>query len=313
MKIKVGLFALAICGLLFAGSKAAAQGLGTSARQISPGSLRLLAYYQGAASQDVNFRISQGQSCAAGPANPNGVAFPCGQAGDVEASGRGGALLLKAVYQPWESFQYYAFGGAGEYSLSVPSTTIRNLLTGDRPGMILGAGLKAVLYPETLVTPAIAVDVSMARHRYYFNRRHPGGTPGANNNIEQRLDLMQYQVAVQGSRIFRVKDPEFQIEPYGGIKWVRTQSDLKDLTDGSHAGGGQDRVHPFVGVRIPVYKRETFFAEAAFVGVYQYAAGMEVRFGGSEGRSRTVVPVREDGANQPPQGKMNEAEQETKN
>lgn len=286
--------------------------LGTSARQLAPKSLRLLAYYQGASHQDLNFSIAQGQSCAAGPANPNGVSFPCGQAGDVEAEGRGGALMLKAVYQPWESFQYYAFGGAGEYSLSVPSTTVSNRLTGDRPGMILGVGMKAVLYPETMVTPAIAVDASLARHRYYFNRRHPGGTPGANNNIDERLDLMQYQVAMEISRLFSVPDPEFRIEPYGGIKWLRTQTDLKDLTDGDHAGGGQDRVHPFLGVRLPVYRREAFFAEASFVGGWQYAAGMEIRFGGEDGRSRTIIPVRDTGVTDKAQGKTNEAEQERK-
>jgi len=167
--------------------------------------------------------------------------------------------------------------GVGEYAVSVPSTTVTNHLNGDSRGTIYGAGLKASIVPDTLVTPAIALDLSITRSLYNFNRLAPGGTPGASNNINQRLELMTYQFAVESSRLFTL-DEHWKLEPFGGIKWTRVQTDLKDLVDGSHAGGQKDTMTPFVGLRVPVEDHEALFVEASFIGGYHYGAGLELRF-----------------------------------
>lgn len=268
----------------------AAQSLGTTARQLPKGSLKILGYYQGVQDQALNFNVSAPAVCTA-QLLPN-VSFPCGQGGDIEVKGRGGAGMVKVLYQPWESLQYYAAFGMGDYSIAVPSTTLVNTLTGDNPGTAMTVGAKAVIYPDTIVTPAIAVDASISRSSYRFNRKSPGG--GASGNINQRLNFMQYQVAVEASHVFTLVDADdkadakaglvalkssgFKLEPYGGVKWSRIQTDLKDLIDGSHAGGQQDSVSPFLGLRIPLYEHEGLFAEASFVDGYQYAAGLEIRF-----------------------------------
>jgi len=269
-----------------------AQNLNTSARQLPQGSLKVSAYYQGEQDQALNFNVNNSGSCS----SPNGsVGFGCDQSGSVEAKGHGGQGLVKMVYQPWDSFQYYAVGGLGSYSLNVPSTTITNQLTGDTPGWILGAGVKAVLAADTQFTPAIAVDASLTHSQYAFNRRFPGGgSPTQNNDVNQQLGLWQYQVAIEASHLFTIVDavtkqeqketglalvnPSIKLEPYGGVKWTRTQADLHDLQDGSHAGGQQDTISPFVGLRIPAYDHEAFFAEASFVDGYVYSGGMEIRF-----------------------------------
>ena len=264
------------CVLAFAALPAAAQLVGTTARQSSSGSLKLLAYYQGVADQSVNFSINDAGACSAAP--PNGaVSFACGQSGDVEAKGAGGAGLVKVVWQPWERFQYYAHFGAGDYSLRVPSTTISNVLTGDNHGLIYGAGMKASIVPDTIVTPAVAMDISLTQSRYNFNRRFPGGTPGVSGSIDQRLILMTYQFAVEASHLFTL-DEYWKLEPYGGIKWTRVEADLKDMVDGAHAGGKQDTASPFLGLRVPVGDHEAFFAEASFVDGYHYGGGLELRF-----------------------------------
>lgn len=182
--------------------------------------------------------------------------------------------MLKLVWQPWERFQYYATYGIGEYSLQVPSTTISNVLSGDSRGQIYGAGMKASIVPDTVVTPAVALDVSMTRSVYDFNREAPGGGSG---NITQRLELMTYLVALEASHLFEIEE-NFKVEPYGGLKWSRIQADLKDLVSGGHAGGQTDTVSPFIGVRIPASDHEAFFAEASFVGGTHYGAGLELRF-----------------------------------
>lgn len=283
--------AVSFAALFLFSGPAGAVPLGTTARQLPKGSLKLLAYYQGVQDQTLNFNIISSQGCA----TPNGVAFNCGQGGDFEIEGQGGAGMLKLVYQPHENLQYYGAVGAGNYSLSVPSATISNVVTGDRPGFLYQAGVKAVLLPDTEVSPAVALDLSVARAQYTFNRRHPGGTPGADNRINQRLHLTTYQVAVQASHVFNLIDADekvdakefstpfrkgagFKLEPYGGVKWYRTIADLKDMADGSHAGGKKDTATPFLGLRLPLFQSEGLFAEASFIDGYQYAAGLEVRF-----------------------------------
>lgn len=256
----------------------AAQVLATTARQSSSGSLKFLAYYQGVQDQTLNFNVNGGGSCS----TPNGISFACGQGGNVEAKGSGGAAMMKVVWQPWERFQYYAMLGGGDYSLSVASAAYSNVLTGDKRGLIYGTGLKASIVPDTIVaaeglpTPAIALDASMTRSLYDFNRTYPA-VAGGSGSISQRLELMTYQFAVEASHLFTVEG-RWKAEPYGGVKWTRVQTDLKNLVDGSHAGGQQDTVTPFLGLRVPVEEHEAFFAEASFVDGYHYGAGLELRF-----------------------------------
>jgi len=241
--------------------------------------LKFLAYYQGVQDQTLRFTVNDSGNCSA----PNGVTFSCGQSGDIDAKGSGGAAAVKILWQPWERFQYYGMFSVGEYSVRVPSSTITNLLTGDTRGLTYGVGMKASIVPDTIVavdgfpTPAIALDLSIARSLYDFNRRFPGGSPGVSNNINQRLELMTYQFAVESSHLFTLNE-SWKLEPYGGMKWTRVQTDLKDLVDGSHAGGQKDTVTPFLGLRVPVGDHEAFFGEASFIDGYHYGAGLELRF-----------------------------------
>jgi hypothetical protein len=290
MRARKGILLSVVWALSTAGM-AGAQSLGTTARQSPKGSLKILAYYQGVQEQELNFNISAPAICTS---QAGGVSFACGQGGDVEVKGRGGAGMLKLAYQHTESLQYYAAFGVGDYSLSVPSATITNDLTGDNPGTVMTVGAKVLILPDTVVSPALALDASISRSRYRFNRRFPGGIPGADNNINQRLDLMQYQAAVEASHVFTLidavdkadekaglasmREAGIKLEPYGGVKWSRIQADLKDLVDGGHAGGQGDTVTPFVGLRLPVGQSNGLFAEASFLGGYQYAAGLEIRF-----------------------------------
>jgi hypothetical protein len=264
--------ALALLGCFIA-SSAMAQISGVSARQASSGSLRFLAYYQGVADQEVAFRVAGAGSCST---QTGGVSFPCGQSGDVDAEGSGGAGMIKMVWQPHERLQYYAHFGVGRYELRVPSTTVVNALRGDNPGVLYGAGLKASIVPDTVVNPAIGLDLSLTRSVYNFNRSSPGASP-AGGNINQRLTLMTYRVDLETSHLF-VLDENWKLEPYGGLRWTRVDADLKDLVDGGHAGGKKDAVSPFLGLRVPLGSHETLFAEGSFLGGKQYGAGLELRF-----------------------------------
>lgn len=227
-------------------------------------------YFQGADNMDLNFRVQSSGPCVAG-APPFG--FPCGGSGDVTGKADLNGTVLKVLVQPWDRMQYYVFGGVSNLTLSLPNG---NVLTADRFGHIAGAGVKAQLMPDTVVSPAIALDASFGWHRYRFNEVTPSATPA----IDQKLDIYQYQVAVIASHRFELGQ-RAAVEPYGGLRWLRSHSYLKDQRNaggGSRIGGIQDTFSPFVGLQVPVFEHETIFAEASFVNGVHYAAGLQVRF-----------------------------------
>lgn len=203
------------------------------------------------------------------------MGFPCGGSGDVTGKADLNGSLIKVLVQPWDRMQYYAFGGMANASLSLPNG---NVLTADRFGHIAGVGVKAQLMPDTVVSPAIALDGSFGWHRYRFSEVSPSATPA----IDQKLDIYQYQIAVEASHKFDLTG--VSLEPYGGVKWLRSHSYLKDQRSdggGSRIGGIQDTFSPFVGLQARVFEHETIFAEASFVDGVQYAAGLQVRLGHS--------------------------------
>ena len=263
---------VAFC-LAFAAPVASAQLLATTARQASSGSLKMLVYAQGAEGQLLNFSVTDTAVCM----TPSGTPFTCGQAKDVEAKASHIAPMFKLAWQAHQYVELYANVGVLEnFTLDVPSTTVAHRLTTDRRGFSYGGGMKASIVPDTMVTPAVALDFSVTRAEQDFNRRSPGLASGTPDSIEQRLELTTYQLAVEFSHLFTTRG--WKLEPYGGIKWVRADATLTDLADGDRVRGWKDRVTPFAGLRVPFMTNGAFLAEGSFVGGYQYGAGVEYRF-----------------------------------
>ena len=283
----------AVCGRIPA---AQAITLASSARQLPPGSLKLSLYYQGLQNQHLDFQVGSAGPCAGGgTVNP---AFPCGSSGDVPARLDGGAVIFQAAAQPWEGLQYYASAGLGTASMGASN----NWMSGDRPGFLYGAGAKAVLLPDTIVSPGVALDGRLGWERYYFNELQPAGTR-SQAFVNEQLDIWRYQLALEVSHQFNAresrseaagKEPlasamnagravldtlgELRFEPYGGVKWLRSRAVLKDFQDGRRLGGIQDSFAPFLGLMVPVYDHEGLFGEVSFVNGAQYAMGLNVRF-----------------------------------
>lgn len=250
---------------------AMAQVSGVTARQASSGSLKFLAYHQGVAEQPVDFSIAGSANCQTAA----GVPFGCGQGGTVEAEGRGAAGMLKAVYQIGDYVRPYAVIGAGSYELSVPSTTVTNTLSGSAPGLIYGGGVKLSAVPDTQFGAGVALDLGYQRAEYRLDHLSPRGAASP-ARADQRLTLTTWQVAVEASHQFSVESAK--LEPYGGIRWLRLEADLKDLPSGTRAGGRKDTASPFLGLRVPGGDRVAGFVESSFAGGYHYGAGFEVRF-----------------------------------
>lgn len=272
LRVRWGLCALS--AVIFFVGKSHAEPLGSSARQLPARSLKLTGYYRGIQAQNLTFSVGGSGTCNTAGASP--VAFPCDSTGKVPAEGSGQAAVAKVLWQPFDNVQYYLTLGTGRYSLHVASLTTVTSLTGDTPGWIYGLGTRALLFPESIASAAIAVDASATWEKYSFNRSQP--QPRATLvNVKERLELMKLQLAIEASRRFEF-DGRWKVEPYGGLKWLRTQAWLKDLDSGDRFGGIQDAVSPFLGVNLPWSDNESLWGEASFVKGYEYAAGMAIRF-----------------------------------
>ena len=238
----------------------------STARQMPPGSLRAAFFYSRVDDQDLEFEVQSANQVQ----SPGGIAFFSRASSHLPVEGDGEGLFLRFAYQPWENFQYYALVGSGHYTVQIPSVTVVNSLHGSRLGWTWGAGVKAVAVPDTMVTPAIAVDVGLQKSRYFLDRFDQENLSG--DSVNERLDLYQYRVAIEASHQWA------RWEPYGGVKWTRTQAHLKDLSTGDRVGGAKDKVSPFVGLRLPVYPHESFMVEASFADGVRVGAGLELRF-----------------------------------
>jgi hypothetical protein len=249
--------------LLFTGVSGA-QMLGTSARQMAAKSWKGMLFYQGVHRQDLDFDVAGNGICNT-KANGTGVAFACGQPGTARVHGTGTALIFKAVRQVHDGgLQFYGWAGAGDYDIYQGTTPVVQTHMVDRGGFLGGVGAKLVLWPETIVTPAIALDGNFGWQRYFG---------------ELRLDILQYQMAVEASRRFAVPDTRLTLEPYGGVKWLRTHAWLRDIGSGVRIGGMKDAVTPFLGLSLPFHDKESLFAEASFVNGIHYAGGLSIAFG----------------------------------
>lgn len=274
IRLRWGLCTLS--AVLFFAVKAHAEPLAVSARQTTAHSLKFTGYYRGTQAQDLTFSVGGSGTCATAPGALPAVPFPCGSTGETPAEGAGQAAVVKVSYQPYDNVQYYATLGTGRYSLKVSSLSRTASLTGDRPGFIYGVGARGLLFPDTIASMALAVDAGVTLERYFFNR-NSGGVTAAQVNVKNRLDLLQLQLALQASRRYELGG-RWKAEPYGGVKWVRTQASLKDLDSGDRFTGATDAVRPFLGLSLPFAENENLFGEASFVKGYEYAAGLAVRF-----------------------------------
>ncbi|PIP81435.1 MAG: hypothetical protein COR54_20035 [Elusimicrobia bacterium CG22_combo_CG10-13_8_21_14_all_63_91] len=263
---------MSLLAMLLSNAPVGAAVIGSSARHLEQGSWRASVQYQGVQKEDLEFDVGSSGTCAGNTVPAGTVTFPCGATGTVEATGSGESVIAKLELQPYERMQYYVSGGAGNYRLKASTLTA----AGDNLGFILGGGVKALVMSESLVTPAIAIDAGVSLESYRFSRSN-----SARASIAERLELLRTYVAVEGSKRFDF-DENITLEPYGGVKWLRTRATIKDLNSTDRQSGNQDTVSPFVGLSLPVFGREGFFAEASFVNGIHYGFGLNIAFGGKE-------------------------------
>ncbi|MFH1619942.1 MAG: hypothetical protein ABIG11_08570 [bacterium] len=236
-----------------------------TARQSSEKSLALTSFYQETVDQKFLFRVS-GPGIAQGK---GGLVYASDGETDVKGEQRRGTFFVKLTGQPFENLQYYGAAGIGSSSVKIPSATVTNAFYGDNPGMTWQAGVRACIFPETELTPALSADLGFGWSRFHFNRMAQNSAGSSGVNV--RFDTLEYHLAFQAGRRFG------KWESYAGVNMVRRQAVLKDLDAGERAGGINDYVAIFAGTKLPLFSRESLVAEMSFVDGFRFGLGLEIK------------------------------------
>lgn len=189
---------------------------------------------------------------------------------DFEAKGRSNAIAARVMVNPWSGFYYWLKAGSGSYELEIPSVTVNNTLSGQDNGIILGIGARKLLIPDTIVTPAIAVDLGVNYRKYNFNALRPDG--GAKALVSNILEMADIQAAAIVSKKFN------WIEPYGALRVTRTYLSLKDAVSLGKVDGSKDDAGIVLGARVYLHPRESLVVEGQVSEGTSLTAGWNVQF-----------------------------------
>lgn len=187
---------------------------------------------------------------------------------DLESDGSGKSVFAKVVINPDNGLYYWFKAGISSYDLDVPSDSVKNKLSGQDKGMVCGFGARKLLFPDTIVTPAIAVDFGINYAAYGLDSFSAGGA--APVAVSDKLEIMEFQTDLVLSK--RIK----QFEPYGGLKIYRKTATLTDKAGFANVSGTKDNAGLFFGLKVNFTKQEALVIEGSLVGDSNFSVGLNI-------------------------------------
>jgi len=189
---------------------------------------------------------------------------------DLEGSGARATVAAKLMVNPHSGLYYWLSAGSGSFEMEIPSVTVNNRYAAQDNGFNASAGLRKILFPDTLFTPAIAVDMGVRYDAYDVAEFQSGA--GARQRISAKLELTEVQAALTVSKVL------YGVEPYGGIKVFRTYTRLSDRGSFDSVSGIKDNAGLFAGARLEIYPKEFIVVEGSLIGETSFTAGWNVEF-----------------------------------
>jgi len=204
---------VACCGLAMT---AQASELMTSARQLGIGRVSAVAYYTHN-QQDISFD----------------------RRGDLDLVTD--ALIGKVTVKVWDAWHVYL--KAGSIGADLEDDAILYEKDTDFQGTVYGGGVRRVIFPDTIVTPAVSFEAGATAYTADLKQQKSGGNSAA---IDNEVAVIELQAVLEMSKKLAV------LEPYGGVKVIRTDVTWKDnnpsAADRTIEGDGTG-VAPFAGIR----------------------------------------------------------------
>jgi hypothetical protein len=219
--------------------------------------------------KDLEFSLG-GAGLITVPLQGGGTAqFFGGGASSVEFDGEATSAILRLTWRPGDGLQYGLKAGAGDYEVRVPSGAVVNELSNGAPGRIWGADASWTVVSNSPVTPALALGAGYARSDYRIDRLQSGGAVSA---VDQRFVLEEWQAGLTASWRWQ------RLEPYGGLRFFRQTSVLRDASTAESVRGDRDGFSPFLGLKLEFLPRESLVIEVSAMDETLVALGLAVGF-----------------------------------
>ncbi len=232
-------------------------------------------YYRHVLKQKLNLDVS-----STGRIRVAGSTFTTNSTSELESEGSGNGIMSKISFQPFDiPIQYYLVGGAGQFDLKIPSGSYSNKHATDDPGFIIGGGIKYTLVPYTIVSPAISLDLS-ATHSQYKLSNFTSGDGLTVGDINQVFTVFEIQGALTASKkfLFDLGDNKASIDPYLGVKVLRTRTNLDDNSAGGHFSGTRTDVAPYFGLKFKPFPRQGIVLEGSVLSELSFSLGLTFGF-----------------------------------
>jgi hypothetical protein len=180
------------------------------------------------------------------------------------------SAVASVSFRPRDGLQYRVkVGQVRDFKLEFSSGSQTNTLESQSDGFVWGVGLRHNLTQGTMVSAAIAIDLSYTQTQVRLDRFQAGTLV---TSADEKFRQDEFQAAVNVSKRWK------NIEPYGGLKILRVVSSLRDQGTKERVSGTVDAVSPFAGIKLDVFDRESLFVEGSLVGEKAISAGFGLQF-----------------------------------
>lgn len=178
--------------------------------------------------------------------------------------------LARVIFQPYDDLMYWVSGNSTSYEIEVPSSSHKNLLRSQDPGWCMSMGLRRLLMPDTIVTPAISVEAGISHSRTPVSVFYGGSS--ARQVIDNVFSVTEYHIGLGISKKYKV------FEPYGAMSVVRAHAVMRDKAAAVEVGGYRDSANAIAGIRVYPYSHESIICEASFIGESSFSLGWNIEF-----------------------------------
>jgi hypothetical protein len=189
---------------------------------------------------------------------------------DIEMEAEYNESALALTIRPHEGLHYRVIlGVVRDFQVEFASGSYVNELESTSNGFLYGGGIRWNVSPGTMVSPAIAFDLSYIRQQVNLDRFNSNGTISA---ATQRFEQDEFQGAINVSKRWK------NVEPFGGIKIIHNVSRLRDKTTKEKVRGSTDGWSPFIGLNWEIFPKDSLVIEASFADEESISAGFNITF-----------------------------------
>jgi hypothetical protein len=258
MNLKLAVSLLLLCSLSYAGETV------FSARQLGSSYGAVSVYYTHT-SETLSLQVNSNDAIAVG-----NVQYFSAVTNDLATDVKSDRVAVKWSFHPTPEIDYWLKAGSANYELSYPAASERDTLSSDEPGYVVGFGFRKLLMPDTIVTPAVSVDLGGEYLECGLQRFQQGNA--AATVVSDRVVQTEVQASVIASKKYKV------FEPYAGLKVSDEGLSLLNKASVNSVSGTKNLVSLFAGCKVAMAGKDGLIIEASFIGQTAFTAGWNIEF-----------------------------------